>query len=56
MTDHNASGLNLHMTPDTQVSVCEVFAIDHLSEVVLVPHEQREETEETEEFNQVKEN
>ena len=28
MTDHNASGLNLHMIPDTQVSVCEVFAID----------------------------
>ena len=28
MTDHNASGLNLHMTPDTQVSVCEVFDID----------------------------
>ena len=28
MTDHNASGLNPHMTPDTQVSVREVFAID----------------------------
>ena len=28
MTDHNASGLNLHMTPDTQASAREVFAID----------------------------
>jgi cobaltochelatase CobS len=28
VTDHNASGLNPQMTPDTQVSVREVFAID----------------------------
>ena len=28
MTDHKASGLNPLMTPDTQVSVREVFAID----------------------------
>ena len=28
MTDHKASGINPQMTPDTQVSVREVFGID----------------------------
>ena len=52
----NADKISQQSRAATGVKLQRLDVGDHLSEVVLVPHEQTEETEETEELNQGKEN